>query len=279
MTLHPLRDLLLFCAAFLAGMANSLAGGGTLLTFPALLAAGFSARVANATNTMALWPGVISSLWGYRRYVSDLPPILLWFGVPGVLGGLAGALLLTHTTDTLFGRIVPWLLLATTLLFASQGLLTRRARERAAHFEAEPLKDRPPFSPFWIAASLLMGCFAFYGGYFGAGLGILILTLLGYVGFQHMHRMNGIKNCIAGLVNLMALLVFVFSRVPQGEGVGAGKNLLIDWPIAFLMMTGSIGGGLTASHYAKRIGQQNVRRIVIAIGLAISVSLLLHPPG
>ena len=275
--ISPLQHILLFLAAIIAGIMNSLAGGGTLVTFPALLAMGFPARIANATNTLALWPGVISSLWGYRKYVSDKPRILLYLGTFGVLGGASGAIILSHTSDAVFGHVVPWLILGTTVLFATQSILIQRARQ--GHVASDdPMKDNPPFTRFSFVGMALMFVFAFYGGYFGAGLGILILTLLGYMGFTHIHRMNGIKNTLAGIVNLMAILIFASARLPVGQGAGAGRNLMIDWVTGLLMALGSITGGLVGSHYAKRVGQKNVRRIIIFIGAVISISLILHPP-
>ncbi len=275
----PSHLLLLVVAAVLAGTVNSLAGGGTLITFPSLLAVGLPARVANATNTMALWPGLISSLWGYRRFVRNNGKAILLLGLPSLVGGTAGALLLSHTTDNTFARILPWLILMATGLFASQGIVANfiRNRRTESHQPLEEEADNPPWTPYWYVAVPFQFIIGLYGGYFGAGIGILILTNLGLLGFHHMHKMNGLKNIFGALVNVMALVVFITARLPAGTGVGPGRNLMIDWPVAGLMACGSIAGGYMGSRFARRVGQVVVRRLVVVIGVSLSLTLLLHP--
>ncbi len=275
----PLDLLLLVVAAIMAGTVNSLAGGGTLITFPSLLAVGLPARVANATNTMALWPGLISSLWGYRRFVRNNGRTILLLGLPSLIGGTAGALLLSHTTDSTFALVLPWLILMATGLFASQGVISNfiRGKSKAPAEETSAETDNPPWTPYWYAAVPFQFIIGLYGGYFGAGIGILILTNLGLLGFSHMHKMNGLKNIFGALVNVMALAVFITARLPQGTGVGPSKNLMIDWPVAGLMACGSIAGGYMGSRIARKVGQIAVRRLVVVIGVVLSLTLLLHP--
>src|SRR5579859_5788020 len=302
--LHP---FVLFCAAVLAGAVNSVAGGGTLLTFPALIWTGQLANVANATSTVALWPGQLSSLWGYRREIGRSRTAILALGLPSLVGGGFGAILFSHTSSSVFARLVPFLILLATLLFMAQGPLSRRLKKSSEPFTASDgasddsdTKDSdddsetaegaiapsepapvgaPEFQPTWVGVMLFQFGVAIYGGYFGAGIGILMLAALGFMGFSNIHRMNGLKNVNGLLINLVAIVIFLLARTAPGQGVGPGHDRLVDWSNAALMAAGSILGGYAGSGTARRIGQQNVRRIVIFIGFALTLSLLIRPPG
>jgi len=202
--------------ALVAGIVNSIAGGGTLLTFPALVGLGIPPVVANATSTVALWPGAFGSVWGYRGELAGARRWATWFAVPSIAGGAIGALLLLRTPAGLFNALVPWLILGATGLFLAQGPLIRRARrrgesppgalpgapppgsagdapgagERATRAaDAALTRDRPSLAV--LGYQLLVGI---YGGYFGAGVGILMLAALGLMGLANIHRMNGLKN-------------------------------------------------------------------------------------
>ena len=267
-------NILLVGASALAGAVNSVAGGGTLLTFPALLWAGQSALIANATSTVALWPGALSSLWGYRREVGRDRPTLLTLGFASLLGGLAGATLLVKTSSATFARIVPFLLLAATLLFIAQEPLSRWLRRRTVSVKPiEPpsgesaVSEKPRTA---LPAASLLGAAVFqffiaiYGGYFGAGAGIMMLTAFGLMGFTDIHQMNGLKNINALILNAIAAVLFI-------------SRGLVDWRVALTMAIGSIIGGSVGSGTARRIGQKNVRLLIIAIGLALTVWMLVKP--
>jgi uncharacterized membrane protein YfcA len=253
MTHNLLLYLLLFAVALAAGAINSVAGGGTLLTFPSLLLVlGQSHSVAaNATSTVALVPGSLSAVWGYRGEMKGgLKRDLLWLGLPSLIGGAAGAYLLLHTSDAAFSRLVPWLILSATVLFMVQGPV-RRWLGRGGEQDQDPAQRRG----LW-AVMLFQLFVAVYGGFFGAGIGILMLAALGFIGFTNIHRMNGLKNFAAVCINGVASLTFILGR-------------RVDWPLALLMMVGAILGGYGGAGLAQRVGQDNVRRTVIAVGLTI----------
>lgn len=250
-----LQGSLLFGSAFAAGMINSVAGGGTLLTFPSLVWAGFSPVIANATSTLSLVPGAWSSLWGYRREVVHTPKRFLFLLIPSFVGGVIGAVLLKRTPDKTFAALVPFLILFATILFIIQGPVQRRLKTGQT-------ADQPATRSWLIGASCYQLLVAVYGGYFGAGIGILMLAVLGMMGLNDIHQMNGLKNLLGSVVNAVAAVYFVYAG-------------LIDWQAAALMAAGAILGGYGAAGLARRLGQKFVRRAVIVIGLAMTVSLLL----
>lgn len=273
------QSVVLICAAALAGAINSVAGGGTLLTFPALMWTGQLSTVANATSTVALWPGVVSSLWGYRKEIKQNASSVIPLLVIGLIGGVVGAELLLHTPAGIFDHIVPFLILAATSIFMAQEPLARRQRARAAAKAASAGSDTPkaadiPDAPennmlrLTPGVAIFLLIVALYGGYFGAGIGILTLAAFGVIGMTNIHQMNGLKNAFSMTINAVAALLFV------GRG-------LVDWRIAGLMAAGSVFGGYAGAGIARKIGQNNVRRLVIAIGLILTSSLIwkqfLHP--
>jgi uncharacterized membrane protein YfcA len=250
-----------------AGVMNAIAGGGTLLTFPALVGLGVSPIVANATSTVALWPGAVSSMWGYRDELSGSMRWAIGFAIPSLIGGGVGAWLLLRTPPAEFSAIVPWLVLGATALFVAQPAIIRavhrqRASDIAHHIESDAAdgttSGRFPSATlmFW---QLLVGV---YGGYFGAGVGIFTLAVLGFLGLTNIHRMNGLKNWGGLCMNAVAALAFAFSS-------------LVTWPIALSMAVGSIGGGYFGSRAAQRTPQRYVRRAVVAIGLLGGLWLLM----
>ncbi len=261
------RFLLLTLAAAAAGAINSVAGGGTLLTFPALTAAGQLSNVANATNTLALWPAQLSALWGYKSEIGHLKRAILPLAIIGLVGGIGGANLFLYTPSGIFDRIVPFLILTATVLFIAQEPLSRWQKARAATVAAKGVRDEPnlprgtnteiPLRLTWGTGLFLLGI-AVYGGYFGAGIGILTLAALGLIGLTDIHQMNGIKAIFTSFVNGVAAFQFALSGI-------------IDWKFAAVMAVGSIFGGWAGAGMARRIGQKNVRRTVIAIGLTLTV--------
>lgn len=245
--------VLLFLAAFVAGAINSVAGGGTLLTFPSLLAVGISPIAANATSTVALVPGSFAAFWGYRDQMSGSRRELWWFAVPSLVGGLVGALIVDRVGDRTFARLVPWLIFSATALFALQPLVRRWLSSSS---EDERARRAPIVIGFQLVVSV-------YGGFFGAGMGILMLAAMGFLGLREIHRMNGIKNFAAVCVNGVAAITFF----------ALGRVRL---PIALLMAVGAIVGGLGGAGIAKKLGEQNVRRLIIAIGVAIGLLMLVR---
>src|SRR5687767_7369894 len=240
---------LIFLAAFLGGAINSIAGGGTLLTFPAIVWLGIPPLSANATSTVALWPGSFGSMWAYRRELTGTRNWLIWFTVPSVAGGIIGAQLLLRTSPDRFDAIVPFLVLGATLLFLLQQPLSRRLARRASEEQATRV-DLPRPSWWFLAAQLAV---AVYGGYFGAGIGILMLATLGAMGLSDIHRMNGVKNWGAMCINAIAAITFVLSGI-------------VTWPVAAAMAAGGLVGGYGGARLALRVGQKWVRRAVIAVG-------------
>jgi len=248
--------LLLTTAAVLAGGMNAVAGGGTVLTFPALLLCQIPAIQANATSTLALMIGMTGSVFGYRRQMKAVAPLAWRFGVASAAGGILGAILLTCTREKVFASLVPFLLLFATVLFLANNTLRRLVRIEPLARTSDLLHHRGIF--FAYGFQFLV---AIYGGYFGAGIGILMLASLGILGMSDIHEMNALKTILSALINLVATLYFI----------SAG---LIVWPQALLMTGASTVGYFAASHYAQRIPQTSVRRIAAAIGLGISAWLL-----
>jgi uncharacterized protein len=267
---HP---IFLFFAALLAGLLNAVAGGGSFISFPALLFSGIAPIAANATNTAAVWPGTVASTIAYRKEFTAearrlLPPLI----ITGILGGIIGARVLLSTPPSTFMHIVPWLLLGATLLFASSGWLTSRLHARlgtrantqarddivnvGSRATAAPVEHK---TPRWL---VVVGLFlelliAIYIGYFGAGVGILLLALLAFMGMENIHAMNGMKSLLVSVVNGVALVTFIFARA-------------ILWPQAILMIVGAIIGGYAGAYYGRRLNQHQIRWLVIVVGLGMS---------
>jgi uncharacterized membrane protein YfcA len=259
---HPSVTQLAVIAAISAvgGAANSIAGGGTLLTFPALLGLGVPAIAANATSTVALWPGSISSMWGYRKELEGARRWAVRLAVPSVFGGIAGAALLLVTPEERFKALVPWLVLGATVLFAVQrpfmNWLQRRIRQRS------DVTDEPFTRPINPTATMLAAQFAVgvYGGYFGAGAGIVMLAVFGLMGLTNIHQMNGLKNFNGICFNGVAALAFALMG-------------LVVWPIALVMALGSSAGGYLMSGLAQRVPQAWVRNTVTLIGFGSAIWL------
>lgn len=250
------QGVVVFASAFIAGMMNSVAGGGTLLTFPALVWIGVDPIQANVTSTVSLWPGSLGAMYGFRRELGDSRRWMLLLAPVSVVGGLAGAFLLLKTPSRVFGSIVPYLILFATILFAVQEPITRRFQAKR---DDEP--KRANSAGWWVWAMVFQFAVAVYGGYFGAGIGILMLAALGLMGLTDIHQMNGLKNFFAVCINLVAAGYFAL----RGS---------VDWPYAGVMMAGAIAGGYGGAGLARRLGRRLVRRAVILIGIAMAVSLL-----
>ena len=251
-----------------AGLMNAMAGGGTILTFPVLLLLGESAITANATSTVALLPGAVGSMVGYRREIATHRDWLRTLALPSILGGAAGSVLLLQTPESAFRRLAPVLILFATVLFMLQGMVARwtARREAAAKPAAAPQTavPRAPEGAFpagrLLAAWVFQLAVAVYGGYFGAGIGILMLAVLGFLGLSDIHAMNGLKNFFGMCINGVAALYFI-SR-------GA-----VNWPAALVMALGALAGGYSGARLARRMGRDKARGAVIFIGLLVAAIL------
>jgi uncharacterized membrane protein YfcA len=263
--LEPLRLALVLVAAAVGGIVNAIAGGGTLVTFPALVALGIPAVVANATSTVALWPGTVASMWGYSDLLVGMRTWVTRFAMPSLAGGLVGAVLLIRTPPARFDVIVPWLVLGATLLFIAQKSLASRARFDRTATTGSPstVDDHAADRAVEPTVPILIFQFgvAVYGGYFGAGIGILMLAALGFMGFRNIHRMNGLKNWGGLCANAVAAATFAFSG-------------LVSWPVAGAMALGAMAGGYGGSRIAQRVPQSWVRHAIIVIGLVSALWLV-----
>ena len=240
----------MLCAAFAAGAINSIAGGGTLLTFPVLIWLGLDPKVANGTSTVALWPGLFGGLYGYRNELENSSTILFRLGLTSIIGGALGALLLIRTPSRVFANLVPFLILFATLLFMSHGVINQRLRVGSL--------DDKPMGLWWTGAIIFQFFSAMYGGYFGAGNGILMLAAMGVLGLNELHRANGIKNFLGICINSIAVLLFSLGG-------------LVVWEDALVMAGGALAGGYFGASMAQRVGQVWVRRAIVLIGLIIFV--------
>jgi len=228
---------------------NAIAGGGTIVTFPALILTGISSIDANATSTVALLPGTLASVAGYRRV---LPAVWKWinlFLVVSLAGGLIGGILLTRTPERVFDRLVPFLILFATVLFTARSFFTRIFRLET---------QRHSSSGWLILAITFQFAISIYGGYFGAGIGILMLASLGLLGFEDIHEMNAVKGVLGFLINAVAAVYFITKG-------------LTNWPAAGIIATGSIFGGYSGAHFAQKVRQETVRLGVTLVGLLITV--------
>jgi uncharacterized protein len=242
--------IIIIVAAFFAGAINSIAGGGTLLSFPALVWIGRNPILANATNSVALWPGSFSAMMGFRRELHGLPRWLWLLTIPSLAGGTVGAFLLLRTSTKTFTHLIPFLILGATLLLAAQELISRRLQRVA--------RDKR-WIVFAFVFQFLVGV---YGGYFGAGMGILMLAALGLIGLTDLHQMNGLKNLLAICINGIAAVWFAIS--------GA-----VLWRDAMIMAVAAIVGGYAGARVARKLGRKFVRGAVIVIGLTMTVALWL----
>ncbi len=253
-TLDLWRALVAFLAAFLAGAINSVAGGGTLVSFPALIWLGLNSVTANATSTVAIWPGTVGSIWGYRRELREAEPRFRVLILPSLVGGLTGALLLRWTPASTFDKLVPFLILFATLLFMAQETVQRMLKTGDAQSRR---------STRWLVGAIFFQlAVGIYGGYFGAGIGILMLAALSILGLKDIHEMNSLKVVFGGSINGIAAAYFVWAG-------------MVNWTYVLIMAVGAIVGGYGGAGLARKLGRTAVRRIVIAIGFCMAVSLFI----
>jgi hypothetical protein len=238
------------CASgFAAGVVNAIGGGGTLLTFPALLAI-LGPVAANATSTFAVFPGTLASAWAYRQDAQHPPRLLLWLLAPSTLGGVLGTWIVTTTEERIFAALVPWLILAAALLFALQPVVARFVKNTSP--SATQLGQGKLAGLAFI--QFLVGI---YGGYFGAGMGIMMLSALAYMGLRDVHEMNAVKTLLAGAINFAALWIFI------AEG-------RVAWAYALPMALAAGLGGYWGARWALRVPAAAVRWGVIVLGLVLA---------
>lgn len=257
-----LQGLALFIAAMLGGALNSVAGGGSFITLPTLIFTGVPSKIANATSTVALWPGSAASVGAYRKeLVKQNRTLLLVLGITSLIGGLLGALLLLGTSQNTFVQLLPYLLLLATVLFAISGPITTRLRARAAD-RATTQTNQVSWRTLSIIA-LLQLIIAIYGGYFGGGIGILMLATLGFMGMENIHEMNAVKTVLQTIINGIAVIAFIIA--------GA-----VVWLQAIIMIAGAIVGGFTTASFARRLDPRIVRGFVILVGISMTIYFFLH---
>lgn len=248
--------------AILAGIINSLAGGGTLLTFPSLIAALEVLKfenpeaMANATSTIALMPAALSSAWAYRLELAAVRRWLRLLLFPSLLGGTLGATLVIWQPEA-FGHAVPWLILSASLLFTAQPLVARWLGH---------MPTGTPSGRRLAAVVVAQFIVAVYGGYFGAGIGILMLSALGLMGMSNLHEMNALKVVLAASINIMAVLVFLI----QDRFADTPSEQIVHWPLALTMMGAAIIGGYVGARYGRQVPAKYVRYFVITVGFALT---------
>jgi uncharacterized membrane protein YfcA len=240
----------LLFAAMAAGAINSVAGGGTLISFPALVAFGEPEIISNATNTAALWPGSVSGALGYRKDTRIQRSLFITLAIPSFAGGLLGAAVLVFTSPDLFRHVVPFLILFATLMLASQDIISRRLKRGSGREEDVSIAGR-------VWGVLFQLFVATYGGYFGAGIGILMLGSLSVMGLRDIHKMNAIKTPLAAIINVTAFVFFAFRG-------------LVVWYLAGLMMVGAIIGGYAGARLAKHVNPRLLHYGIIIVGLLVS---------
>ena len=253
-------ELVILCvAAVLAGAVNSVAGGGTLLTFPALAwVLGPSAEAAvfaNATSTIALFPGSLAAMWGYRRELSGSKKMITLLILPSLIGGLLGTCLVVTQPAKVFQTLVPWLILVATVLFLLQPTITK--------WTGIGLPHEQPATSTRLGIVGFQFLIALYGGYFGAGIGILMLSALALMGLSNIHHMNAVKTLLASGINGMSVAVFLWSDQ-------------VKWEYAVPMILSAIVGGFAGASVARRLDKNVVRYTIVTIGLLLSAYYLMR---
>ena len=245
----------LITASFIAGALNAVAGGGSFLSFPALLGVGVLPIQANATNTVALWPGQVTSIAGYFPDLKNHRRLLLPVCLAALLGGLSGAIVLLHTGQATFMALVPWLLLFATVLFAVSAPVSRRLQRR--------ISRHPGKGPALVPLMLGLVAVCFYIGYFGAGAGFLVMSILALLGIDRINEVNALKVVATTMANGIAVVTFVVEKQ-------------VEWRYCLLMMVTAAIGGFLGAHYSRRLNPRYLRMMVILIGSAMAIYFFLR---
>lgn len=251
------QPLLLLFSGFMAGIVNAVAGGGTLFSYTALLAVGASPVHANATSSFTVWPGTISSAWAYRQHIRKLKARYFLLLIPCAIGGATGAYLLANTTDNTFEHIVPWFILGAVVLMGAQPRLHRwLSTKKAINFEKRHMPA------IFTGFALLAFTSCVYGGYFGAGIGIVILAILGLTRLTDIHEMNGLKNLVTVSLNATAIVIFI------------AKGLIV-WYLLPALLVGSVTGGYLGAKYSEKLPEKFIRIFIMTAGIALALTLLI----
>lgn len=254
------HGVLLFGAAVVGGGINSVAGGGSFITFPALVVTGVVPTTANETSTVALWPGSVASIGAYRRELAASERRLIFtLAAASLVGGYFGAELLLKSSNSTFSKLIPFLMLMATSLFAFGPSITRRVR--AGRTQTPYVGGHAPGALAALAVVQLV--IATYGGYFGGGIGILMLAALGVMGMENIHEMNALKTVLAACINGVAVVTFIIARA-------------VAWPQAILMLVGAIAGGYGGAFYARKLDPRVVRTFVIVVGVIMTIYFFLR---
>jgi uncharacterized membrane protein YfcA len=250
-----MKELILFAVGIIVGNMNSIAGGGMLLGFPVMLAAGMSPLVANVTGNLVILPGQLTSAYGYRQYLRKLPKRYLLLLIPCLIGGAIGALILRHTSSTEFSHLVPGLILFAVLLFAFQPLIHFHLRRDISRH------SRNMQTLFFIALALFP--VAVYAGYFGAGFGFIMLAFLSFSSLRDIHKMNALKNLAGATIAAVSIACLLSTH-------------LFNWPLGLAMAAGNAVGGYSGSQLSQRFSSHAIRVVVIIIGLGAAAYLALR---
>ncbi len=245
--------LLLLITGLLGGAINAIAGGGGIVMYPALLASGLTPIIANTTSSLVVWPGSLTSAYGYRKQLKKVPRVFAWLLLPCLIGSIIGSFILIHTPPATFEKLAPWLVLSAVVLLALQSRihcwLSRQAKRRKMHWHTLPL------------ICLVTFPLAIYGGYFGVGFGLMMLAFLGFTSLSNIYQMNAVKNLCGAAMSIVATIYFAHYG-------------LINWPAGLTMVCGTTVGGLLGSQLSQKISAHLVHDLTVVIGLIISVFLL-----
>lgn len=246
--------LILFLPGVLGGMINAIAGGGGIVMYPALLVAGLSPIVANATASLIVWPGSLSSAYGYRKELKKVPKLYLWLAVPSFIGAIIGSAILVKTNAHTFEKLAPWLVLSAVILLALQSrihhFLSKQSKKRKIHWHTMPL--------IYLAVFPL----AIYGGFFGVGFGLMMIAVLGFSSLKNVHQINGVKNLCGATMAMVSTIYFAHAG-------------LLDYRSGLIMAAGTTTGGFLGARLAHRISAHVVHKLIIAIGFIITIILII----
>lgn len=255
-----LHLLILFLMTVVGSTSNAVAGGGTFFTVPALIFTGVAPTIANATSTLALWPGSIASAVAYRREIAGINKkiLILLIGI-SMLGSVFGAILLLKTSQATFIFLLPYLILFATCLFALSDFITTRSRRKASAKSPLTLTKLT----YITIAQLIV---AIYCGYFGGGGSIIMVALLALIGLENIHVVNGLKSLLSSCISTVSVIIFALAGI-------------IDWQVSFLMILGAIIGGYGGAYYARKIDQKWIRLFIIIIGITLTIYFFIHSGG
>jgi uncharacterized membrane protein YfcA len=247
--------IVLFIAGFLAGLINSIAGGGALFVYPLLLSLGLSPINANATSTMTVWPGALSSAFGYRKFLKKMPRAYFWLLIPSIIGAIIGAIILRDTPNQNFAVIVPWLMLLGVIMIWLQPSIKGRVLKKTKRSKKVSIINL-------TLISIPVFGMAIYGGYFGAGFGVIMLAILGFTHLSDIHQMNGLKNLSGAVINITASFYFVHSG-------------LVNWKYVPPLLIGTIMGGYLGATYSNKLPTEAIRKIIIISGILVAIYLFI----